>query len=606
MVLSTAAAICALAISAAPALSVKAPTPVKAPLVSGVVQVGSILTASPGTWRPKPASVSYRWEAERTVTVTTKTTVKGKVRVIRKAVLRWQAIPGASASTLTPVASLQGLRLRACAQAAKGGQRSDWRCSAASGPVAAPTPTPSPPASVAISYAETVFAVGMDAQRFLPTITGAQGTQTFSVQGTLPEGVTFSEATGAFFGPAFSDWTVRATQVSAGGAHTCALTTGGAVKCWGDDNWGQIGDAGSNARQSSPADVVGLGNGTATQVSAGSSHTCAVTTQGAVKCWGDDDFGQIGNGATTGNQTSPVPVEGLSSGVAQVSAGNYHTCALTTLGAVKCWGYDGSGQIGNGATITTTQTSPVPVDGLSSGVAQVSAGGNHTCALTTQGAVKCWGANYDGQIGDGGANVDQTSPLPVPGLGNGTATQVSAGSGHTCAVTTQGAVKCWGNDDYGQIGNGGSNAARPSPEPVQALGNGTVTQVSAGSLHTCALTTQGAVKCWGDDRYSQIGDGGVAGQPRTTPVAVVGLTDGVAQVSAGGLHTCALTTQGAVKCWGSDSSGQIGDVGSYTDQHSPVQVRGLQPQAGFPAALRVVVTDSRGVAGSVDIILGTF
>jgi alpha-tubulin suppressor-like RCC1 family protein len=291
-----------------------------------------------------------------------------------------------------------------------------------------------------------------------------------------------------------------------------------------------------------------------------------VTTAGAVKCWGDNLNGELGDGTTT-NSTTSVDVVGLGSGVASVSAGWQHTCAVTTAGAVKCWGYNGDGELGDGTR--TDSTTPVDVVGLGSGVAAVSTVDRHTCAVTTAGAVKCWGYNDYGELGDG-TTTDSTTSVDVVGLGSGVAA-VSAGWGHTCAVTTAGAVKCWGYNATGELGDGTAPNYSTTPVDVVGLGSG-VASVSAGYPHTCAVTTAGAVKCWGNNTFGELGDGTTTNS--TTSVDVVGLGSGVASVSAGGADTCAVTTAGAVKCWGSNGSGGLGD-GTTTDSTTPVDVVGL-------------------------------
>jgi alpha-tubulin suppressor-like RCC1 family protein len=238
-----------------------------------------------------------------------------------------------------------------------------------------------------------------------------------------------------------------------------------------------------------------------------------VTTAGAVKCWGFNGYGDLGDG-TNNDSRIPVGVVGLGSGVTAVSGGFDTSCAVTTGGAVKCWGYNIYGQLGDGTT--TNSNTPVGVLGLGSGVASVSAGADHTCAVTTGGAVKCWGYNIYGQLGDGTTN-DSTTPVDVVGLGSGVAT-VSAGAFHTCAVTTSGAAKCWGFNG-GALGDGSSyNSA--IPVDVVRLGSG-VASVSAGAGYSCAVTTSGVAKCWGDNFYGQLGDGTTAGWP--IPIGVIGL-----------------------------------------------------------------------------------
>ncbi len=258
------------------------------------------------------------------------------------------------------------------------------------------------------------------------------------------------------------------TSIVAGGYHTCALTTSGGVKCWGYNSEGELGD-GTYVDSTVPVDVTGLSSG-ASAVTGGGLHTCALTTSGGVKCWGNNGFGELGNGSTTVGGSIPVDVTGLSSGVTVVSAGEHYTCALTTSGGVKCWGKNGNGQLGNGTdsgpqicgsrSQAPCSTTPVDVTGLSSGVSAIEAGVYHTCALTTSGGVKCWGYNGNGQLGNG-TTTSSNTPVDVTGLSSGV-TAVSAGGNHTCALLTSGGVKCWGSNYYGQLGNGTStNSATP-------------------------------------------------------------------------------------------------------------------------------------------------
>jgi alpha-tubulin suppressor-like RCC1 family protein len=239
-----------------------------------------------------------------------------------------------------------------------------------------------------------------------------------------------------------------------------------------------------------PVAVSGLSTGFAAN-SAGGYHTCALTTAGGVLCWGYNAEGQLG-GYSNGGPV-PVAVTGLSSGVAAISAGIYHTCALTTAGGVLCWGYNGNGQLGDNST--TYSPVPVAVSGLSSGVAAISAGSAHTCALTTGGAAQCWGYNADGQLGNSSA-TDSHVPVAVSGLSSG-ATTISAGFYHTCALTTGGAAKCWGYNGFGNLGNNSTSNAGV-PVAVSGLSSG-VTAISAGLVDTCAVGAPGVPMCWGDD-----------------------------------------------------------------------------------------------------------
>jgi alpha-tubulin suppressor-like RCC1 family protein len=341
--------------------------------------------------------------------------------------------------------------------------------------------------------------------------------------------------------------------ITAGGKHTCALISGGSAKCWGDNRGGQLGDGTTTERQTA-VDVIGLGSG-ASVITAGAWHTCVIASA-AVKCWGGNWSGQVGAGSASGISPTPVIVPGFASGASAVLAGEMHTCALTSSGGVKCWGNNASGQLGNGT--------------LSSGVSAIALGATHTCALMTGGGVRCWGNNGSGQLGDGTTN-NRLAPTGVNGLGIGVSA-VAAGDTHTCAlITSGGAVKCWGSNDRGQLGNG-ADPTQPIPADVTGLGSG-VSTVVAGYWHTCALTTGGGVKCWGDNYHGQLGDG-TSLNDRLTPVDVQGLTSGVISIAVGLEHTCALSGGGAVKCWGFNWLGALGD-GSTNSRPTAAEVTGL-------------------------------
>lgn len=298
-------------------------------------------------------------------------------------------------------------------------------------------------------------------------------------------------------------------------AHTCALTTSGGVKCWGHNFWGQLGNN-STIDSPTPVDVSGLTSGVAA-IATGGYHTCALTTGGGIKCWGNNYYGQLGDNSNT-NSLTPVDVLGLNSGVTAITAGMHHTCALTTGGGVKCWGDDQYGQLGNSEA--NTSWIPVDVSELTSGVAAIDAGWNHTCAVTTGGGAKCWGFNLQGELGDD-SKINRQTPVDVSGLTNGVIT-ISAGGWHTCALITGGGVKCWGFNSDGQLGND-SKLASLKPVDVSGLTSGIVA-ITTGYWHTCALTTSGGIKCWGNNELGRLGDGTAI--DRLTPVDVVGFGGG--------------------------------------------------------------------------------
>ena len=300
-------------------------------------------------------------------------------------------------------------------------------------------------------------------------------------------------------------------SVVVGSAHTCALSTDGVVKCWGLNKYGQLGD-GSSTSRSTPTDVTGLSSGIVA-IAAGFQSTCALTTMGAVKCWGLNDYLRWGSSGSM-VVSAPMNVNFFGSGVVAIAAGAVHTCAVTAVGGVSCVGDNRNGQLGNGVATPGIGLTADVLD-LSSGVVSITAGGNHTCALTTAGGVKCWGYNGNGQLGDG-STANRTTPVDVSGLASEVAA-ISAGADHTCALSAVGAVNCWGYNGAGQIGDG-TTTGRLIPTTVSGLGSG-VASISAGSTNTCALTTTGVVKCWGNNDYGQLGDGSFTGQ--LNPIADV-------------------------------------------------------------------------------------
>jgi len=356
---------------------------------------------------------------------------------------------------------------------------------------------------------------------------------------------------------------IQPIQIATGDDHSCARVSGGALKCWGANWYGELGD-GTTVDKNTPVTVSGFSSN-GLLVDGGDFHTCAIDYSHGLKCWGFNYFGQLGDG-TTVDRSQPVDVSGLSSGVTVISAGFTHSCALTSAGGVKCWGDNSYGQLGDGSYYS----SPVPVDvsGLTAGVMAVAAGDFHSCAITTTGAVKCWGFNSNGELGDG-TNHDSNVPVDVYGLSSN-AVQISAGWNHTCVVMQSGGAKCWGVNLYGQLGDG---TTVTSNVPVDVSGISTEgARVSAGGMHSCLLLTTGGLKCWGDNTYGQLGDG--SNDPSLTPVDVYGLTSGVLGLSAGGYHSCAVPAGGGAKCWGDNYYGQLGD-GTNNSSNVPVSVSGL-------------------------------
>jgi len=362
------------------------------------------------------------------------------------------------------------------------------------------------------------------------------------------------------------------TAISAGYGTTCALTSVGEVKCWGGNASGELGD-GTTIDRTIPEDVYGLTSGV-NAISAGYMHTCALTSGGGVKCWGDNASGELGDGTTT-NRLTPVDVSGLTSGVSAISAGGDYTCALTSGGGVLCWGNNGAGDLGDGTTNESNM--PVDVSGLTSGVSAISAGDNHTCALTSGGGVKCWGDNTFGELGDG-TTTNRLTPVDVSGLTSGVRA-ISVGVTHTCVLTYGGGVKCWGDNLAGDLGDGTTNESN-IPVDVSGLTSG-VSAISAGDGYTCVLTSAGGVECWGDNYYGELGYSMTTYRFRAIPFDVSGLTSGVGAISAGGYHTCALTSVGGFKCWGDNYSGELGNGTTNEPTPAPIPTLGAGQSITF-------------------------
>lgn len=348
------------------------------------------------------------------------------------------------------------------------------------------------------------------------TSTGATECWGLNTEGELGNGTTTSSLI-----PLSVSGLLGATTLAAGGYHSCALLSSGGVACWGYNASGELGN-GSTSNSSTPEDVYGLSGG-AKDVAAGLYHTCAVTTVGGALCWGFNMYGEVGNGTNQNSYSTPVSVLiGPFGTVTAVSAGAYFTCAVTGTGAALCWGLNSEGQLGTGVASSTT--TPAAVHGLSSGIVAVSAGTYHACALTSTGSVYCWGSNTYGQLGNGTTSASRT-PVAVTGLSGG-AIAIAAGSFHSCAITTVGGVECWGANGEGELGNG-TNVNSATPVAVSGLSSG-VTAITAGGGSsegfTCALTNLGSEMCWGINNYGQLGDGNVNGTPSNVPVAVSGLS----------------------------------------------------------------------------------
>lgn len=359
---------------------------------------------------------------------------------------------------------------------------------------------------------------------------------------------------------------LRFRQIAAAGMHTCGLSESGSVYCWGSNYLGQLGD-GTTTDRDRPTAVVqgeGLKRGRVTALAAGMTHTCAVTDERRLFCWGYNQAGRLGDGTRV--QSRPYPVLVKASGafrqgtVGAITVGTRHTCASTADGWF-CWGDNSMGQLGDGTTTDRPVPVRIPVPG--GRPSQMSAGTYHTCALPVGGPLYCWGYNHYGQIGDG-TRATRKSPTAV---GHGgmlprlRIRAVDAGYSHTCALTDQG-VWCWGRNTHGQLGDG-TNLDRAWPGPVRMQGGprpDDMRTLRVGEYHNCLASASGRAYCWGDNTSGQLGNGGFGASTIPTPVTQVsGVTAGALRdLSTGSKHTCAVGSDGTASCWGSNENGRLG------------------------------------------------
>jgi alpha-tubulin suppressor-like RCC1 family protein len=359
----------------------------------------------------------------------------------------------------------------------------------------------------------------------------------------------------------FAAATLSFRQLSAGTLHTCGVTTDDRAYCWGGAGAGELGDGTFGSGKTPVAVSGGL---RFLEVRAGTSFTCGLTTENQAYCWGANFFGQLGDGTTTSRSMPGLVAGGRR--FRQMRAGGGHVCALTLTDVAFCWGDNSTGQLGDGTT--TQRATPVRVAG-GLRFKQVRAGGSHSCGLTAANRAYCWGFNVVGQLGDG----TQTQRLkPVAVAGNFAFAKVSTGGASSCGVTPDNRAYCWGNNDLGQLGDGTSRQRRVRPAAV--ADNRRFSGLSPGGDHTCGVATGGATYCWGRAYYGALGDGGAlyTSIEQRVPVSVTG-GQAFSPVVSGSNHSCGVVAGGQAYCWGWNASGQLGD-GTTEDRSTPVAVLG--------------------------------
>jgi alpha-tubulin suppressor-like RCC1 family protein len=359
---------------------------------------------------------------------------------------------------------------------------------------------------------------------------------------------------------------VRGGLLSSAGTTVCGVLNQGQVACWGENGLGQLGGGVSDTSWHAP--VLVAGHDPLRAVSVGATHVCALTTAGKAYCWGYGASGELGQGQTA-SSPSPVSVAGGQVFV-EIAAGGQHTCGLVRSGQVLCWGSNHEGQLGN--RNNNPGMAPVAV-GLPNGlsIVAITAGTAHSCALASNGAAYCWGANASGQLGNGETRESNAPVLVQSGV---PLKSISAGGNHGCGITGSGMTLCWGANANGETGTGQTSPDVTKPQPV--TGGLVFDSIEAAESHTCALTRDGTAYCWGEGRSGELGNGQSGDSPR--PVLVVG-GDVFKALSLGLSSSCGLTADGITKCWGSNARGQLGGLGGHS---SAVPVPVLVKPAGRP------------------------
>ncbi|MEV5573152.1 hypothetical protein AB0L06_24175 [Spirillospora sp. NPDC052269] len=392
----------------------------------------------------------------------------------------------------------------------------------------------------------------------------------------VPAGAASGPATAAAAAHAAQAGGGQVTALVAGAAHTCALYGDKTLRCWGDNQYGELG-IGSNNPTPQPSAVQGLAASPTVTLSR-AVHNCSLLDNATVQCWGMNKYGQLGDGTLT-NSKNPITVKALRQSVRLLAVGGDHTCVVYQDDSTWCWGQNKYGELGDGQ-LTPGSEKPVEVKGLPSPPERFATGVWHTCAILKNGATWCWGHNEEGELGVGTKSLGSPKPVQVKGL-PATPVQLAAGNFHTCAVEPDGSTWCWGENKYGQLGDGTIKIAT-KPERVVGLAANPVHLVTGG-YHTCATFADGTMWCWGQNNFGQVGNGTNVNAHK--PVQVKGLRPSPTLVVAGGLHTCAAYSDGAIDCWGLNATGQLGNATVKPISTTPVAVDGsAKPAAAAPAA----------------------
>ncbi len=360
-------------------------------------------------------------------------------------------------------------------------------------------------------------------------------------------------------------------SISSGGSHTCAIASDNLAYCWGKNDDGQLGNN-STTYSGMPVAVntAGVLSGkTISSITTGAAHTCVIASDNLAYCWGQGDNGRLGNNSFA-DTSVPVAVNtaGVLSGktISSITTGTSHTCVVASDGNGYCWGYNGTGQLGDNSTTQSSVPVAVNTAGVLSGksLTSIVGGYGHTCAIASDNQSYCWGPNLNGELGD---NSTTQSLVPVAtdttgALSGKTILSISVGNAYTCVIASDNQVYCWGRNDAGQIGDN-TTTQRLVPTAVNtagALSGKTVTAISAGDFHACAVASDNLAYCWGYNANAQIGDNTTTQRLVPTAVSTAGVLSGktISAISGGYLHACAIASDNKAYCWGYNTEGQLG------------------------------------------------
>lgn len=375
--------------------------------------------------------------------------------------------------------------------------------------------------------------------------------------GAADNGEVGNGTTAAVYYPGSVDPSVTYSSVFAATNHACAITTAGLMKCWGQNNYGEIAD-GTNVTRLTPT---AIDTGTVYSTAAvGLVNTCGITSSNALKCSGSNSDTQAPDGSAPVTKAL-TQVLSLSSYKA-ISTGYSHTCAINLKGYLECWGLNSDGQLGD--TTLVNHLVPYKID-IPNTYSSIAAGAYHTCAINASQKIECWGDNSDLAVGNGSTS-DQTAPVTIDSTNS--YSMVATGDAQSCGITQSGVLRCWGyNQDGSLLGSGTTDVA--TPQTVDSTNS--YNFVSIGSTHACAITATGRLRCWGRNDSGQLGNSSV-----TVGTAITQLTDIDAihtyiYVAAGFNETCGITDSNDLYCWGSNTSGKLGDS-TTTDRVVPTLI----------------------------------